>query len=295
MKHLLSYAASIEPAKLRPFKKLTVWNLEQELNELVSLAPELISRLGSDRFDGTDEAQHPLEFGDQQTLRQDDNNQDFPFCFSLPQVRQQFREVASSAENATQYHLIHRLLAEDALNQQTIALRHMDVSSMHSIRPWRRMLNVFFHGLQSIPIEFSNNGDPHKSEIKFKCSALTSPIEFSAYWSWIYLFLYRRILERPPAWNLSRFYGLDNLKSELLQLFDQPLRLWPKKMARGRFVPTSDRHGLFEQLTPLGNRTAIRCLSRLLSSMVAMQFCKRKNPHIERFISANWRHYQSTE
>lgn len=245
----------LRETKYKLFGEMSSEEVSAELDTLLVVAANLVAPSASDHFAGVDSHPHMVEFGDPETdwANWEKTPADtYALCFVLPTLRGQLREVAGQCLSSDLYHAVHRLLAEDALQQQTIAFRHADIFAMHySIRPWRRMLSAFYHGLQSIPIKHYGrrraHGD-HKGSggidnRDFACRDLTSPSKARNFWLWLYLFAYRRIMERPPAWNLARLHGLEELKAELLDLFDRPWLIWPESMTPRDALT---RPGLFE-------------------------------------------------
>lgn len=206
--------------------------LPQEIEEFCKAALPMIGLVRNDAFEGVDGnelfggAAHPTELGITETSYQ--SSGDFrSIDFLYADVKERARNLAAKRLEKRGFHGLHRLLSEDALIQQTISLRHLDNTSLQSIRPWRRQLSAIFHGLQSIPVSFDENGQGAIVDDDFGTRVLTSCPRATQFWIYLYGFAYRRMIERPPAWNLSRLYGLDDLKTDILLNFDKPWRLWP--------------------------------------------------------------------
>ena len=200
--------------------------LNPEFEALGNVAYAICGLVRSDPFEGVDSLAHPLE------LRLEEENAGRrAFDILYPELKAVVKAQAAEHLRPLEFHAIHRLLSEEALQQQTVSLRHVDRTNLPSIRPWRRMLSAFFHGLQSLPLELDEKGN---SRIKTEDFGTRDLISFGAppeFWRYLYAFCYRRMLERPPAWNLSRLYALDELKVELLSCFDRPWRIWPEQFS----------------------------------------------------------------
>lgn len=241
--------AGLIASKERPFPRLAEFAAKSsgelfmdELKALCLSAGSFFGLFRSDTVENFDGSEHPLEFSgkvgrgalwaeDLKTASMD---------FLHPEVKLFFRKKACERLGERRFQAATRLLAEDALLQMTIGLRHMDNRAYQSIRSWRRMFSAFLHGLQSLPVEFVSSDDVQVSfeggddrllarfgEVGFGVRDLVTigrPVDF---WKYLYAFCYRNLIEDWPKFNLSRMHGLDDLKLDLLRSFDQPWRLSP--------------------------------------------------------------------
>ncbi len=208
-------------------------DVDATLEALLKLLKPILRQRGHDSFAGIDDVRlamfsqsHAIDDGRGKSKLRSGSN---VIQFRMPQIMSVIRAYMTQYR-AERFHLAHRLLTEEAVVQQTTALSQVDVSSSPSIRSWRRLFSVIYHGLQSLPLEQDDKGYALFGKNNIAHSQLSSHGDGHKYWMWLYFFWYRRMLERPPAWNLSRTYGLDGLKAELLECFDKPWKLWPKQL-----------------------------------------------------------------
>lgn len=207
--------------------------LDQALKELHEAIPYLIGPYRADSFVSASDVAHPFEFGIAGVGVAAGDPLEAAFDIPLPDVKAIIRELARSdmaaAEDAkgtkvaSRWQMMHRLLAEDALQQQTVSLRYTDQAGLQTIRPWRRLLSSIYHGLLSLPVDAEGRILP----IDFGARGFSTLSDAPSFWRYLYAFAYRRMLEGPPHWSLSRYYGLDELKQQLLLAFDRPWTLEP--------------------------------------------------------------------
>lgn len=107
---------------------------------------------------------------------------------------------------------MHRLLAEEALRQNTVSSRHRRSNEPLQIAALQRTCQLLFHGFSSLqagplhvddslrPVARTLPGDPRKIYIR------------------LYSIFYRQLLEAPPHWELARVHGYETLKSDLLSV-----------------------------------------------------------------------------
>jgi hypothetical protein len=193
----------------------------------------------SDDFEGLAEA-HLAEFPTGIISKEAAVGDPCAIDFRILEMR---RQVLASVtkHRARKVQALHRLLAEEALIQQTISFRHEPTAA--SLRGLRRLLSVLFHGLISIPIRRERFGIETLRNVDFAL-----PTDPRRAWEWIYLFAYRRLIEAPPAWYLSRFFGADLLKREGLTLVARPWKGWTRYPAARPFVEAAGET-LIPQLT----------------------------------------------
>lgn len=209
------------------------------LDTALKILSPILSATRNDSFELFDSEPHPLELGPD---RYDNNWSKDPgtsIDIALPDVKYLIRNNANrflaefsngpSRFNADEsWYVIHRLLAEDALQQMTTALRHNGAPTGRTIRGWRRMFSVLYHGLLSLP--FSKPPSTTLEELTVKCPDLFSPHESRKYYEWLRSFAYRKILEAPPSYRLSRQFGQDRLRAEFAALFQAPWQLLPESL-----------------------------------------------------------------
>jgi hypothetical protein len=215
--------------------------LDDELDELHRAVPNLVGPYRSDSFATVDAGiAHPFEFGISAVEVAVRGPQDGTYEIAYPDIkaficdyaREWMREPGApkpdepmttmgSAPHADAWEMMHRLFAEDALQQQTVSLRYADRADLKTIRPWRRLLSAIYHGLLSMPLDAQGR----MRQVDFGVRNFSTISEPWAFWRYLIAFQYRRMLEGPPHWSLSRYYGLDELKRAILVAFDRPWTL----------------------------------------------------------------------
>ena len=207
--------------------------LDAALDALHKAAPYLVGPYRSDSFVGAPGIAHPFEFGLAGVDVHPNDPVEAAFDIAAPDVKAIIREhakehmgvkpklSAGAKAVANPWQMMHRLLAEDALQQQTVSLRYSDQAGLQTIRPWRRLLSALYHGLLSLPIDAEGTIAP----VDFGVRGFSTLADAGAFWRYLFAFVYRRMLEGPPHWSLSRYYGLDELKLQILLAFDRPWML----------------------------------------------------------------------
>lgn len=203
--------------------------------ELCASYPTLINACTMDEYPGIDnDLPHDLEFGAPRTLWHKnfaDAGAPISIKFVFPEFRTLVRENWSAKFDRLEFRKASALLCEEALTGQTISLRHNGVSPSQSISVWRRQFAAVYHGLNSLEIETNTGGlprvAPHRTCLQYTASYPTNPRKF---FRWLYLFGYRRMIENPPEYAISRRFGEDKLRKELLGAFGQPWSLLPRNL-----------------------------------------------------------------
>lgn len=202
------------------------------IDEMCDVLSPIMQSSGHDYYYGVDRVAHSVEFQIDPTWQSTDARSlrdTKTIVFARPILREVMRDTLVGAYEGADFHFCHRLLAEDALLQQTIALRHADTHETQQIYHLRRQISAIYHGLCSLPIVTDDRGKTarirnHKQKSAFQ--ALT-PRRPRRYWRWLYLFAYRRMIEQPPIYAMSRVFGQDELKRDILVAFNRPWSLWP--------------------------------------------------------------------
>jgi hypothetical protein len=209
-----------QPIELLP----PIADVSKSLADLMAICGSFLTDGRSDDFDGLREDQaRAWQTGTAKRRERDPQSNRGPCAidFQYPEVRASIL-LRVDMELFPRVQALHRLLAEEALGQQTFALRHgCDLSSARS---FRRLLAVLYHGFMSLPI----TKEGKLSRASLVCGAFAMPLDPRDAWEWLYLFAYRRLIEYPPNWNLSRFYGLDPLKLDILKLAAAPWEAWKR-------------------------------------------------------------------
>ncbi|WP_299416176.1 hypothetical protein [uncultured Sulfitobacter sp.] len=157
--------------------------------------------------------------------------------FTLPLFHRIARDKLDEQVTVAQYCYANRMLADEAFWQAGAVFRHEDLASAKSIRPWRRFLSGIYFGLLSLPVVGSEELDvltiskikPDGSPtVDLRDTAKVGPKGAWEYWAWLYFFCHLQVFEAPPLFRLSRRFGYESLKSEILQLFEAPNLLWSR-------------------------------------------------------------------
>lgn len=187
--------------------------LAAAVDQFLEFFERYLVRTFDEQLGGLDDVLHPYEQILSYAVDELVDDEFVLWDFALEECRKNFSERADQLElrNA------HLILAEEAIRQQTIIFRHGPEVSAQFIRPFRRLLQGLYHGALSLPTTAEINGKP-----TIKSPLFAIPHEWEKAWSWLTHFLYRRLLEAPPAWHLTRSYGADRLKLEILQLLQNP-------------------------------------------------------------------------
>ncbi|RKT20392.1 hypothetical protein B0G69_3686 [Paraburkholderia sp. RAU2J] len=119
-------------------------------------------------------------------------------------------------EDRKLWHLIHEILAEEALDQWTDRLRNSDTALLNTIGGHRRLVQAIWHGMQSIDFRDRvhvsttpelNKHLPRNAERRFL---------------YISTYLMRRCLEWNEEWLLARGYSRHRLRVCLLAAINSP-------------------------------------------------------------------------
>lgn len=234
LRRLIAAASKVTSADFKPIEVIPLCpNPSDAIADLKFLCGSLLTDRKSDDFEGlrgAHTAEFPSEFDSQPLDRE--RRSTCAMDLAMPEVRR----ALLARVLPTEIHRIqtfHRLLAEEALTQATVSFRHDPDQS--SVRSLRRLLSVLYHGFMSVPIRRMELADAHIRSIDFAMP--TEPLKL---WEWLYLFAYRRLIERPPAWRLSRIYGADAIKREILQIVERPWKLWGRYPAALTFIQKAE-------------------------------------------------------
>jgi len=220
LRRLIAAAAKVTSNDFRPIEVFpSLGDPSSTIADLKQLCGRMLTDRKSDDFEPLRHA-HAAEFPSEVAVEPSDTKQPslYAIDFAIPEVRRTLLARIKPRE-LRRIQNFHRLLAEESLTQATISFRHdPDQNSIGSIR---RLLGVLYHGFMSLPVSHSK-----LTKAKIRSVDFAMPIDPYQLWQWLYLFAYRRLIERPPSWRLTRYYGADALKQEILQVVEQPWRLW---------------------------------------------------------------------
>jgi hypothetical protein len=140
-------------------------------------------------------------------------------------------ELVGHPEGAEAIVLMHRLLAEEALRQQTQIMRHAEWRGAADVRYYRRLLQTLFHGYASLGL-----GPRKPAPMSALAPTVLPALPASAY-KRLHAVFFRALLEHPPHFDLSRSLGRDRVKTELLLLAmnadRHPRQIWSSLYADG--------------------------------------------------------------
>lgn len=220
LRRLIASAAKVTSNDFKPIEVFpSLRDPSRAIADLKQLCGRMLTDRKSDDFESLRHA-HAAEFPSEVAVEPSDPKRPslYAIDFAIPEVRRTLLARIQPRE-LRRIQTFHRLLAEESLTQATISFRHdPDQSSIGSLR---RLLGVLYHGFMSLPVSHSK-----LTKAKIRSVDFAMPIDPYQLWQWLYLFAYRRLIERPPSWRLTRYYGADALKQEILQVVEQPWRLW---------------------------------------------------------------------
>lgn len=179
----------------------------------------------TDRIPGLDDDSHAWEFSVTKASGfRRPNEAPVAMDFRFPDFRDVLLARIDKDHFVKKVQPLMRLLSEDALTQATVAFRHHDHTA--SVRSFRRMLSCLYHGFQSLPLK----EDGGLGTLNLQSPEFGIPEKPNEAWDWLFWFAYRRIIERPPAWSLTRHFGQDRLKQDILRLGNAPWLAWPQHL-----------------------------------------------------------------
>lgn len=122
---------------------------------------------------------------------------------------------------------VHQVLAEEALRQATVQVRHLHARDLSNPYVHRRFVQAIYHGLMSWRYDEDEQGN-EASPARLPYFAM--PGQPYRRFRYLYVFLYRRCVEDAPTWLLGRAFGRPQLKLVLLFLFADPH--WVRRVLR---------------------------------------------------------------
>ncbi|TWB45839.1 hypothetical protein [Nitrospirillum pindoramense] len=228
LSRVIDAAHSTRDPKQKPACLLSAKVGHGTLDEVKKYCSSFVTARRSDRVLGLDDYPHPWEFSvTKASFAGQTKPPTIAFDFSVLEMRDFILNRITSAAFTTRIQPLLRLMAEETLRQSTISFRHHD--DMSSARNLRRVFSTLYYGFLSLPI--TKEGKLEKNG-RLKSTEFGIPEDPPEAWDWLYMFLYRRIIEQPPAWNLSRFFGLDLLKEGVLEIANRPWEAWPASVAQ---------------------------------------------------------------
>ncbi|WP_417840049.1 hypothetical protein [Tritonibacter scottomollicae] len=257
--------------------------VQRALQDLLEAMPTVLHRTSGDFVPGVDSGAEGLElFESEATWRRGLNSSSTEAVgFTMPEYRHKLQEILVAELGEDAYRIACRILSLIALRQQAVVFRHEGIPEGQMLRPWRRQVTAILLGLQSLPVILEPApGDGEKTaraKIDDRYDDLFHNVSIQyrtseRFYTWLYFFAYRQQIERPPAQNLSRLYGLNRFKSRLLDAFEQPWLLTEDLFPKAH---TLDERNLFKDVHGEGSAQyalAIRkdaVIQHLLARIVA--------------------------
>lgn len=232
--------------------------VQRALQDLLEAMPTVLHRTSGDFVPGVDSGAEGLElFENEATWRRGLNSSSTEAMgFTMPEFRHKLQEILVAEMGEDAYRIACRILSLIALRQQAVVFRHEGIPDGQMLRPWRRQVTAILLGLQSLPVILEPAPDDGEETARAKIDERYDDLFHNVsiqyrtserFYTWLYFFAYRQQIERPPAQNLSRLYGLNRFKSRLLDAFEQPWHLtadlFPKPRAFDERNLFKDVHG----------------------------------------------------
>lgn len=117
---------------------------------------------------------------------------------------------------------IHRILAEEALRQHLIALRHTQPADRLTIRTYRRGLQALYHGLASLPPDFDVHSDSAEKGRALVASRRL-PVKHMRRFRYLYCGLFSSLLRDPGVPNGGALWGAEAIALEVATFADDLL------------------------------------------------------------------------
>lgn len=148
---------------------------------------------------------------------QDDANpgahaEELCYEFRSPSLRKAIRKALLAEMSARSIAFSHRLLAEEALKQYAIILRHSAEMDVSSIRFHGRLLQAMYHAL------LATAANPADIDVLKATHALVLPPDPTDAFTTALFRIYMGGLEAPPNWTLSREFGAERIRRDFLLL-----------------------------------------------------------------------------
>lgn len=191
----------------------------------------LVTDQQSDIFHGFDHAPPIFETAVLASDGDWENPGEYGYDFADPIMKESVHRLVSGSDplvGKQAQQLAHRMLAEESLSQQTLAFRFKGIEYTPSFRSFRRLVSTIYHSLCAVPLTWDGNvltGIDKRSESSIVCPFFSGSRNQLEYFIWVYVFLYRTVIERPPYWEFSRRFALDRLKLDILEAFDNPWKI----------------------------------------------------------------------
>jgi len=130
--------------------------------------------------------------------------------FPVPTSKPWKSRPAAETANAPLIARAHRMIAEAALAQFTIVARHADWTDTYDAGHYRRLIQAIFHGFASLAL------GPETEDAALRKPRHTLPTVAQRTYERLYAVYYLGLIEAPPAWELSRTLGREDLKIDLI-------------------------------------------------------------------------------
>ncbi|MFT4924829.1 MAG: hypothetical protein ACI8WB_000913 [Phenylobacterium sp.] len=210
-------------------QECTDCDLMIELGKFEDTFKGMISRIRRDFVFGYDDAEHPFEVArppssfHRKKITKDNS---CSIDISLPEVKSIFIDLFIHRYSYGICRFAHQLIAEECIHQQTIVFRHTSEDNLASLRGYRRQLETLYHGYLSLPA-----GSEMANDVLLKDPFSVIGGDPARTWKYLTIFGYIRIMERQD-FRLSRSFGADELKLEILKLARKPAEFRETNLAR---------------------------------------------------------------
>ncbi|MEM6485368.1 MAG: hypothetical protein AAF662_10340 [Pseudomonadota bacterium] len=215
--------------KIKAFEQLDAIKSTSLDTEIESFRRTFSGVVGRRRYDlvaGYDDEAHPFSFPvGSETFQtspfksEHEKKETYALDFLSPEFGRYVIDCAVEDNGYLVCRYAHRLIAEESLRQYNVANRHVSYRDSSSVRGSRRLIEALYHGYLSLP---------STSEIAEKTCDLYIPYAFIPWdpdqaWDYLTTYCYANLLEQGNHYRLSRMFGRDEIKSELLQLMADPV------------------------------------------------------------------------
>lgn len=140
-------------------------------------------------------------------LRGGTGSADTTLSFVSPATAELILQHLLGVATAAELSQIQVLLADESLRQHIKVMRTADRDDHSSIRTNRRLLQALFHGFMAL--DFSPTAELQSVA---ETGGITTRVRFNR----IYAMFYRRLLEAPPHWEMSKVMSAEGVKRDIL-------------------------------------------------------------------------------
>ena len=185
------------------------------LEQLARLLQGLIVKGIDERLGGVPAANRGIEFNPLSPVEPDGSDT----VFEIPDIdlRRDIRRFVSD-KDVVLGRTLHLMLAEEAIQQHAALVRHAPAKKFLGLRYHRKLLEGIVHGFRSFQ-GVSDEGSAAEDARSYPVATSALPTSPAERLEALYAVHFRQQLEHAPDWWLSRMFGVDKAKAELLEMF----------------------------------------------------------------------------